>query len=107
MGAPYEKVAPPLRFDSAAEIPPEDTGEFAPAERRVNTGKAGKILVGVGLGIAALSGLMAAVGAAGMQRGGGDVRAYGEALTMVGVGGMALGGVSVVVGIPLWVASPR
>ncbi len=104
-GAPPAQA--PLQM-SEAETPPDEEGQFAPRHRRANTGKAGKILVGVGLGVAALGGIILGVSAgASASRGGSG---YGQLATTVvpAFGGILLGagGVSILVGIPLWAAAP-
>jgi hypothetical protein len=104
------KPAPPIRFSSEAEIPPDDEGQFEPGRnRKVNTGKAGKILIGVGLGLAAFGGILTAISAsAGSSH---DDLGYGQAMQGlglgIGIGMLVTGGAGVLVGIPLVAVAPR
>jgi hypothetical protein len=63
------------------------------------TDKAGKILVGVGLALAAMGGVLLAYGVS-------DGASNNEAPIYITFGGsmVVLGGVTTLVGIPLWVA---
>lgn len=79
---------------------------MAPPEGRVNTAKAGKILVGVGLGLAAVGGSIALASAAG-SGGSSDDRALREGFLVIELSVMAVGGVCSLIGIPLWAASPK
>ena len=76
------------------------------ANKRVNTGKAGKILLGVGLGAAALGGALAGLAAASADSSGSGDQIL-EAMTG-SAGGilLGLGGLSVIVSIPLIAVSP-
>jgi hypothetical protein len=78
---------------------------MAPKGGKVNTAKAGKVLVIVGLGLAAVGGTFALASTVEMK--GSDGPAYSDAFMVMGLSIMAVGGVCTVIGIPLWAASPK
>ena len=102
----WVRLPPLVEAAVRAEIPPDDEGQFEP-KSRVNTSRAGRILIGVGLGVAAFGGLATALGVAWMDQSRDLAQGYAAVLTGVGITGMALGGVSIAVGLPLSLRSSR
>lgn len=98
----------PLTFSSEAELPPDDEGQYEPGEssspydhyRRME--KAGTILSLVGLGAAALGGLLLGAGLASND----PSNFFPTSTILTGFGGALLGagGLSIVVGVPLAIA---
>ena len=104
--AAYAAPPPPLAY-SPSELPPDDEGSMEPK----TAGRAGPKLKTVGIILTFAGAAVAAIGggvlaAASSSSGGHDDLGYGQAGKQLGeaFGGavLAVGGASVLVGIPLW-----
>jgi hypothetical protein len=93
----------PIVPASAAEAPPDDDGRYEPpnSKRAVRMRTAGAVLTLCGLGAGVMGGGALAIGVAAE----GDTRSARDAkdtLVASGVGLLIVGGLSALVGVPLW-----